>query len=173
MSNPFAPLGRALAARSVRYVLIGVSGANLYAPGGQATFVTKDYDLFLPHDADNLVRAWSACEDIGVDLWLGDDPLDRPRDVWLAERMVERSALTRVSGPANLQVDLTLVMKGFDFETVWKERRTFLIEDIEVPTARLAHIVASKQAAGRPKDQLFLTTHKDALEQLLKKPSSD
>ena len=173
MSNPLAPLGGALGLRSVRYVLIGVSGANLYAPRGQAAFVTKDYDLFLPRDADNLVRAWGACEDIGVELWLGDEPLDRPRDVWLAERIVERGALTRIMGPASLEVDLTLVMKGFDFETVWRERRTFVIEDVEIPTARLSHIVMSKQAAGRPKDQLFLATHKDALEQLLKKPNVD
>lgn len=173
MSNPIAPLGRALNLRSVRFVLIGVSGANLYAPGGQAAFVTKDYDLFLPHDAENLARAWGACEDIGVDLWLGDEPLDRPRDVWLAERIVDRRALTRVTGPANLEVDLTLVMKAFDFETVWKERRTFVIEDVEIPTARLSQIVMSKQAAGRPKDQYFLATHKDALEQLFKKPDVD
>jgi hypothetical protein len=173
VSNPLAPLGRALRLRSARYVLIGVSGANLYAPGGQAAFVTKDYRLFIPPDADNLVRAWSACEDTGLDLWLDDEPLDRPRDAWLAERIVQRTALTRITGPGNLEVDLTLVMKGFDFETVWKERRTFLIEDVEVPTARLSHIVMSKQAAGREKDQLFLATHKDALEQLFNKPGVD
>jgi len=173
VTNPLVPLGRALALRSVRYVLIGVSGANLYAPAGQASFVTKDYDLFLPRNADNLVRAWEACEDTGVELWLSDEPLDRPRDLWLAERVVERSALTRVTGPPNLEVDLTLVMKSFDFETVWKERRVFVVEGVEIPTARLTHIVESKQAAGRPKDQLFLATHFDALEQLLKKQNLD
>jgi hypothetical protein len=123
VTNPLAPLGLALARHSVRYVLIGVSWANLYAPGGQGSFVTRDYDLFLPLDPDNLVRAWDACEDTGVDLWLRDEPLDRPRDGWLAKRIVERRAVTRVTGPANLEVDLTLVMKGFDFETVWKERQ--------------------------------------------------
>ena len=169
MTNPLAPLGRALTLRSVRYVLIGVSGANLYAPAGQASFVTKDFDFFLPPDPDNLVRAWDACGSAGADLWRGDEPLDRPRDRWLAERMVAGRALTRVTGPSDLEVDLTLVMQGFDFETVWEERRTFLIEGVEIPTARLMHIVASKQAAGRPKDQLFLATHRDALEQLLKK----
>jgi hypothetical protein len=45
-----------------------------------------------------------------------------------------------------------------------------VVEGVRVPTARLLHIVESKQAAGRPKDLLFLTTHRDALEQLLKKP---
>jgi len=40
---------------------------------------------------------------------------------------------------------------------------------VEVPTARLTHIIESKQAAGRQKDQMFLTAHQDVLEQLLTK----
>lgn len=170
MTHQLAVVARELAARSVRYVLIGVSGANLYGPAGQAVFTTKDVDLFLPPDADNLVRAWSACENVPLELWLGDEPLDSPRDKWLAERVIERRALTTAKGTKDLLVDLTLVMKGFEFESVWKERRDFLIEGVHVPTARLLHIVESKQATGRPKDQLFLATHKDALEQLLKAP---
>jgi hypothetical protein len=141
----------------------------LYAPGGGATFVTEDYDFFLPSDSDNLVRAWAACEEAGLDLWLANEPLDRPRNLWLAERMVERHAVTRVTGPDNLQVDLTLVMKGFDFETAWRERRSFVVDGAAVSVARLTHIIQSKHAAGRDKDRLFLATHKDALEQLLKR----
>jgi hypothetical protein len=170
VTHPLAPLARELAVRTVRYILIGVSGANFYGPGGQAVFTTRDFDLFLPTDPDNLVRAWDACEGAELDLWLGDEPLDRPHDRWLAERVTERRALTRGTGRNEMQVDLTLVMAGFTFEAVWTERREFLVEGVPVPTARLLHIVESKQAAGRPKDQLFLATHKDALEQLLKKP---
>lgn len=173
MNHPLAPLARELAAGPVRYVVIGVSGANLYGPGGQAVFTTDDIDLFLPPDPDNLLRAWSACERASLDLWLHDEPLDRPRDAWLAERMVERRALTRVTGPDDLKIDLTLVMGGFDFETVWAAKREFIIEGVPVQTARLLHIVESKQTAGRPKDQLFLATHQDALEQLLKKRDID
>jgi hypothetical protein len=169
VSDPFAPLGRVLTSRGVRYLLIGVSGANFYAPRPAPRFVTDDWDLFLPLDADNLVQAWAACEDAGMELWLGNEPLDRPRDRWLADRIVERAALTRGTGPDDLKVDLTLVMKSYDFETVWNERRRFLVEGVEVPTARLTHIVTSKQAAGRDKDRLFLATHRDALEQLLKR----
>ena len=169
MNPPIGSLTRQLAAEGIRYVLIGVSGANLYAPAGQGAFVTLDFDLFLPLDADNLVGAWRACESAALDLWSGEEPLDQPRDRWLAERMIERRALTRVTGPNELLVDLTLVMKGFDFETVWNARRDFLIDGIPVPTARLLHIVESKQATGRDKDKLFLATHLDALQQLLKK----
>lgn len=166
--NPLAPVARALATRSVRYVLIGVAGANHYSPGGVAMFVTEDSDLFLPPDADNLGRAWAACEDAGLELWSGDEPLDTPRDHWLADRIVERRALTRVTG-TGLLVDLTLVMKGYDFETVWTGRRNFIVDDVEIPVARLLHIVTSKHAAGRDKDKLFLATHRDALEQLLRR----
>ena len=170
MTHPLAPLAAGFASRGVRYVLIGVSAANLYGPDGQAIFITEDFDLFVPPDADNLVRAWDACEQAGLALWLGDEPLDRPRDRWLAERVIERYALTRVTGPAEFKADLTLVMAGFDFEPVWAQRREFRVEGVSVPTARLLHIIESKNAAGRPKDQLFLATHKDALEQWLKKP---
>ena len=145
----------------------------MWAPDNQPRFVTSDFDFFLPLDAENLVNAWAACETMKLDLWLGDEPLDRPRDLWLAERMIERRALTRVSGPNDLLLDLTLVMKGFDFDTVWKGRRDFVIDGVQVATAQLQHIIESKQAAGRLKDQLFLTTHLDALQQLLKKLPSD
>ena len=173
MTHPLAPLARQLALRAVRYLVIGVSGANLYAGAGQAIFTTDDIDLFLPADADNLLSAWDACEQTGLDLWVGSESLDRTRDRWLADRIIARRTLTRATDGRDLFVDLTLVMEGFDFETAWTERRAFRIEDVEVPTARLRHIVESKLAAGRDKDKLFLAAHKDALEQLLKRPDLD
>jgi hypothetical protein len=173
VTHPLAQLARQLAVRAVRYAVIGVSGANLYAPSGQAVFTTDDIDLFLPPNSDNLVNAWAACEQVGLELWLGSEPLDRPRDRWLADRIVERRTLTRATGANDLAVDLTLHMEGFEFELVWVERRVFKIEDVDVPTARLRHIVESKRAAGRDKDKYFLATHKDALEQLLKRPDLD
>jgi len=169
MKHPFAALARELTARSVRYVLIGVSGANLYAPSGQAVFATEDFDLFLPPDPDNLLAAWSACEAAGLELFSGREPLDQPRDRWLAERVVERRAQTRASGPEGLAVDLTLVMKGYDFPAVWREHRRFEIVGAEIAVARLLHIVTSKHATGRDKDRLFLATHREALEQLLRR----
>lgn len=170
--DPLTPLTRELRDRSVRYVLIGVGGANLYAPGGSAVFTTKDRDLFLPSDAENLVRCWAACEAASLELSSGADPLDQPRDRFLADRVIERRALTRGT-TGDLQVDLTLVMAGYEFEAVWNERRRFKVDDVEIPVARLLHIVISKRAAGRDKDILFLATHRDALEQLLKREASE
>lgn len=68
----------------------------------------------------------------------------------------------------DLRIDLSLVMKGFAFETVWTERRLFVVDGVDVPVARLRHIVESKHATGRDKDRLFLATHREALEALLR-----
>jgi hypothetical protein len=65
-----------------------------------------------------------------------------------------------------LLIDLTLVMAGLAFEDVWSRRRVFKVEGVEVPVASLKDIVASKAAAGRPKDRLFLATHEEALREL-------
>ena len=164
--DPFTELVAALDAASVRFVVIGVAGANHYAAWASTAFLTRDRDLFIPPDPANELKAWQACASRSLELWCGDEPLGSPLDLWLAERVVGRRALVRATDGRGLEVDLTLVMAGFEFEAVWAERRTFRSEGVEVPVARLRHIVESKAAAGRDKDRLFLATHEEALRQL-------
>lgn len=171
--DPLIPLVRALHARGVTFVVIGVAGANYYALGGGTVFTTRDRDLFLPLDPDNLVHAWEACESMALSLSVGDEPLDVPRDRWLAERIVATRSLVRATDGRGLDVDLSLTMAGFDFEEIWRERRVFLVDGLEIPVARLEHIVRSKAAIGRPKDQLFLATHADALKQIFQRLDRD
>lgn len=160
---------RALGEHGVRYVAIGVWGVNLYAKEITHLFLTRDQDLFLPPDPGNLLRAWQSAEAIGLELICGDEPLDRPRDHFVAEAVVARRALTRATDGRDFLADFTLVMGDFDFETVWSERRSFRLQGVEVPVARLSHIAQSKAAAGRPKDRLFLETHKEILEGLIRR----
>ena len=73
------------------------------------------------------LRAWPRAKRHNLDLWAATSrSIDRA--TWLAERVIAGGALTRVTGPDDLAVDLTLDMKGFDFEPVWGERRRFVIE---------------------------------------------
>ena len=169
--DPLLSLVTELHERSVRFVVIGVAGANYYALGPSTIFTTLDRDLFLPRDPENLVRAWQACEAVGLELRSGREPLDSPRDVVLAKRVVDRQVTTTATDQRGLEVDLTTSMTGFDFETVWNERRVFTVSGREIPVARLLHIITSKQAAGRDKDRLFLATHREALEHLLREES--
>lgn len=150
----------------MRFVLIGIAGVNYYAETAGLVFTTQDRDLFLPADPDNELRAWRACRREGFELWSGNEPLGEPLDEILAKQVVSCRALVRARAE-DLLIDLTLVMAGFEFEDVWRKRRAFKVQGVNVPVASLSDIVASKAAAGRPKDQLFLATHEDALRQLL------
>lgn len=95
--DPFARLLRALGQRETQYVVIGVWGANYYAHAGGVVFPTRDRDILLPLDPDNLLKAWEGAEEAGLSLWIGDEPLDMPRDRWLAERVVERRMVVRAT----------------------------------------------------------------------------
>lgn len=150
----------------MRFLVIGVQGVNHYARSAGMLFTTQDHDLFLPPSPSNELRAWKVCRSLGFDLWCGPEPLGAPLDRFLAERIVERRALVRAEGEG-LQIDLTLVMAGLEFAPVWRRRRVFKVEGVRVPVASLSDIVASKAAAGRPKDRLFLATHEEALRDLV------
>ena len=163
----FPALVGALNRRGVRFVLIGVWGANFHALDAAALFTTLDYDLFLPPSPENLLEAWRACDEIGLSLQAGGEPLDTPRDRALAAVVIRGRASVRATGPDGFTVDLTLVMTAFEFEAVWDERRVFLVDGEELPVARLSHIIRSKAATNRPKDRLFLATHAEALRQML------
>ena len=165
--EPFVRLAASLNEGGVRFVLIGVAGANLWARSAHTIFTTEDYDLFLPLDPDNALRAWQASEAAGLQLFSGEEPLDRPRDRFLAERVVKQRALIRATDGAGLDIDFALVMTGFEFEEVFSRRRTFEVEGVPVGVALLRDIVASKAAAGREKDRLFLAAHADALRPLI------
>lgn len=166
--SAFSNLLQQLNREQVRYVIIGVAGANYYARSGAEVFTTKDRDLFLPADPGNLLNAWRVSRKVGYDLWSGTEPLGEPLDSWLAERVVGQRANTTAIHPAGVTVDFTLVMAGFEFQDVWNERKFFRVHDVDIPVARLSHIVESKAKADRPKDRLFLATWEEALRDLLK-----
>jgi hypothetical protein len=168
--SSFDHLLAGLTGREVRFVVIGVWGANYWARSAGTVFTTQDRDLFLPPDPVNLLAAWQVARASGYELWSGAEPLGEPLDLWLAEKVVEHRAGVKAlaRGDADpIEVDLTLVMAGFEFEEVWRECRRFRVEGVDVPVARLAHIARSKSLVDRPKDRLFLATYEDTLRALL------
>lgn len=167
--EPLARLGAALNDAAIRFVTIGVAGANLWARSGHTIFTTRDYDLFIPPDPANAMRAWQVADSVGLELFCGEEPLDRPRDQPLAARVVEQRALVRATDNAGFDVDFAMVMAGFEFEEVFARRRTFVVDGVPIPVARLSDIIASKAAAGREKDRLFLAAHAEALRSLVER----
>src|ERR687887_1940808 len=105
----FLRLVRAFRRSRVRFVVIGLSGINLHARSASELFATQDRDLFLPPDPANTLTAWRVCKRLGLELRSGDEPLDMPQDLFLAERVVGNRALVHATDHAGLDVDLTLV----------------------------------------------------------------
>jgi hypothetical protein len=70
----FLSLVQALHARRVRFVLIGVWGANYHAQFPPVVFTTQDHGLFLPPDPGNLMLAWEACAEVDLDLTCSREP---------------------------------------------------------------------------------------------------
>lgn len=162
----FATYAEALHAQQVRFTLIGAWGANFHTVDASVLFATSDHDLFLPLDPDNLVQAWEVAGALGLSLWDDEQSLQTPPDVGLARVVVDGGRLTRAT-TSEMTINLRLVMTAFAFEPVWEERRTFLMDGVEIPVARLSHIIRSKAATNRDKDRLFLTTHAEVLRQML------
>ncbi len=160
------PFLRALGERNVRFVVIDIWGANYYARQAGGLFTTQDCDLFLPGDPQNVLYAWGAAASSGFPLYANGEPLDAPRDLYLANRVVERAALVQAVASAGAELDLTLVMAGCTFEAVWNRRHVFRAGDVVIPVAALADIVHSNAATGRPNDRRFLATHAEALRQM-------
>ena len=71
--DAFVRLMSALSREPARFVLVGVAGVNYYAISGATLFTTKDRDLFLPPDPENLPTVWRTIESQGLQLWVGDD----------------------------------------------------------------------------------------------------
>lgn len=163
LRDPLPLLAPRWLAQGARFVVMGVWGANLYARYGGEELHTQDQDLFLPLEPENLLKLWRVAEELGFELWSAGEPLDRPRDLWLARKVVGRRALTRAVREGYLPVDLSFVMGDAEFEAVDAERRMLKVSGQDIPVARLLHIVEAKRKAGREKDTKFLAMHLDAL----------
>ncbi len=111
---------------NVRFLVIGVTGVNFYVIRKHVPFNTGDCDVFLPLDPENLLACWQVMEPLGFEFTSHGEPLEIPLDLWLARRVVERRAVVQALGPGDLRLDLTLMMRGFYFDSLWAERRTSL-----------------------------------------------
>lgn len=161
----FTAVMHALHDDGVRFVVVGVWGANLYA--GNALFLTRDQELFLPFDPQNLLRAWRCCERLGLDLLRDEEPLHHPRGAELAAATVRTRSPTHATDHGPLHLDLSLVMGAFEFPDVAARRRVFVVDGAPTPVASLDDIVAAKQVANRPADRLFVASHAHELRRLV------
>lgn len=138
---------RVLAEHGVEFVVIGGVAARLHQTG----HATVDIDVCPARTKDNFKRLASALGSLGARLRIEGDPdgvAFEPHPDLLAN-MTTMTLITR-HGP----LDLCFTPAGFarGYDDLATRSVTIRIVDLDVPVASLEDVVASKQAAGRPKD---------------------
>jgi hypothetical protein len=135
----------------VRFVIIGGMAARLHNTG----HTTIDVDICPSIDQANLSRLSNALQELDARLRVSGDPdgvVFEPHPTML--RDVAMLTLTTREGP----LDLCFAPAGFPdgYESLSEHALVLEIGTVDVPVASLRDVVASKRAAGRPKDIVAL-----------------
>ncbi|HEX8462223.1 MAG TPA: nucleotidyltransferase [Segetibacter sp.] len=145
---------KCLSDSNVRYIMIGGYATNL---NGYQRY-TGDMDLWIEDSIENrknLRTAFRNCE-------MGD--------YFMLETMQIVPGWTNFNLNNGLKLDLLLDVKGledFTFEECLGQANKADIDDITVPFLHINHLIASKKAANRPKDQIDVI-YLEKIKQLLK-----
>ncbi|HLG20785.1 MAG TPA: nucleotidyltransferase [Bdellovibrionota bacterium] len=130
---------RLLNAYKVRYVIIGA--AAFVAHGWFRA--TRDLDLFVANDDENLVRLRKALSEFGYDL------SDATTEDFKKYKILFRQY--------DFPLDIHPMVKGASsFEGVWKRRKASTIGNVLTNFVSLTDLISMKRAAGRPKDRIDL-----------------
>lgn len=135
----------------VEFVVIGGVAARLHGTG----HATVDIDVCPSAEDENLGHLGTALRALEARLRVEGDPAGVPFDPH-PQQLRQMSTLTLVTthGP----VDLCFAPAGFaeGYRVLHGRQVIVVVSGVDVPVAALADVVASKRAAGRPKDIVAL-----------------
>lgn len=135
MIDQHLKLFESLSRHKVKYLLIG--GALAIAYG--IPRITKDVDIFVHPTSDNASRILSALKEIGM----GTAGLISPDELIKTEVTIFKDFL---------RLDVLTKVKGLEFDSAWKNRKTLFLDKIPIQALSLEDLIASKKAVGRPQD---------------------
>jgi hypothetical protein len=146
-----AAIGRVLARHRVEFVIIGGVAARFHETG----YATVDIDICPGRDEPNLERLATALRELGARLRVAGDAdgieFDPHPD---ALRQVTTITLLTRHGPLYLCFAPDGIADGYP--TLRGRAVMITIDDTVLPIAALEDVIASKRAAGRPKDVVAL-----------------
>jgi predicted nucleotidyltransferase len=117
-----------------RYVLIGARAMQLWG----TTRATRDIDILIEPTVENAERVLRALRQVGYGL---------ARE-WLAEEVANKFVTIIGDDP---RVDVFTLAWSIRFAEAHPAARVFQVEGVEIPTASLDHLIASKRT-GRLQD---------------------
>jgi hypothetical protein len=109
--------------------------------------VTKDVDMYVEDTPDNRVQLGLALEELGI----------APREI--GQRMQFIAGWSTLSLKNGFPLDIMMEVKGLEdvpFSECLESAQTVTVHGVTIPFLHLNHLIRSKQAANRPKDQVDL-----------------
>lgn len=163
--DPYADLVAGLNKAGVDYVVIGMSGINYYASSARDTFGTQDLDLFLRPALANAVKTFRVFRDLGYEM-SAEGKAIKERD--LPDILRLKRTMVAVN-PEGIMFECLFAVSGFTFRQLAGDASVFKAGDVLIRVGKLRKLLASKRAAGRPKDKLFLKRYELLLKETKKK----
>jgi hypothetical protein len=118
------------------YLIVGA-----YALAGHGNpRATGDIDIWVRPTAENAERVWQAIEKYGA-----------PRRMMKKEDFCDTETVFQI-GVAPYRIDIITSISGVEFEEAWPAKSEVDYDGYKVNVLGLRHLLANKQAAGRPKD---------------------
>lgn len=133
-STELAAVCALLNEHQARYVLFGARAMQLWG----TTRATRDIDILIEPTVENARRVLTALSRLGVGL----------ADEWLADELSSRPVTVIGDSP---RVDVFTVMWSVHYPDAAAEARVFTLERVDIPTASIEHLIASKRT-GRLQD---------------------
>jgi hypothetical protein len=137
LPQDFVDLLAAFAAADVRFLVVGGYAVGFH----DRPRATKDLDLLLADDPDNIERACRALEEFGA----------APSIVESLRRSANDEVVWFGVPPA--RVDLMRSLPGIDFETAFARRALMEADELTLPIVSLDDLIAMKRAADRDQDR--------------------
>ena len=156
------PLLEALATAHVDFVVIGGVAGGSYG----STFGTFDVDVAYARDGDNLERLAAVLESLGATLRGAPQDFPFQLDAKTLANGANFTFSTRL-GSLDILADPAGAPPYRDLKAAGT---TITVADLEIIVASLDHLIAMKEAAGRPKDLLMATEYRVLSDELRAPP---
>ncbi|MGC8641591.1 MAG: DUF6036 family nucleotidyltransferase [Isosphaeraceae bacterium] len=141
MNSDFKDLLRIFNAAKVRYLVVGGHAVMKYTEPRY----TKDLDLWIEATPRNARAVFKALKEFGA-------PLAN-----LTEGDFCQEGYFYQMGRPPARVDIVMSIEGVRFADAWRDRVETDFDGVPAQMIGLKHLIANKQAVGRPQDMLDVT----------------
>lgn len=136
MNQDYKDILSAFNEEGVKYLIVGAYALAVHG----VPRATGDMDIWVRMSPENAERAWRALANFGAPL------------AEFKETDLNTTGIVLQIGVAPCRIDVLTSIDAVDFDQAWPARVETEVEGLKIPVIGRAHLIANKQAVGRPQD---------------------